>query len=123
MCNVRLGYRPPYSSNDPAKYVKCFGQLENAEAISTPPSVIRIQDFLETGLLNQDDNHLPSIVEGRELVAFMLKWIDIEVDEAKPAKQTFQYVSDFQDKAFQLSMCCRLEAGIIPGRGRCRRQR
>lgn len=79
LCSVRLGYHP-YSSNDPTKHVKCFGQLENAEAISAPPSAIRMQDFLDTGLLNQDDylfddNHQPSMVERCEFVAFMLKWM------------------------------------------------
>jgi len=85
---------------------ECLASLVNAETISAPISVLRLQEFLETGLVNQDhplfDSTLQTtMLERSELVVFMLKWLDIDVDEAKPAKQTFQYVSDFQEKMVQ----------------------
>ncbi|WP_333874240.1 TniQ family protein [Methylobacter sp.] len=85
---------------------ECLEQLANAEVVSAPPSVLWMQQFLEEGLLNQDNplfdtNHQPSIVERCEFITFMLKWLDIGKDLAKPARQKFEYVSDFQDKAIQ----------------------
>jgi len=88
------------------KQFECLEQLINAEAIPAPSSVIRMQEFLETGLVNPDNllfdaNHNSTMLERCELVSFMLKWLEIEVDAAKPARQTFKYVRDFQDRAIQ----------------------
>lgn len=85
---------------------ECLEQLANADVVSAPPSVLWMQQFLEEGLLNQentlfDTNHQLSIVERCELIVFMLKWLDIGKDLAKPARQKLLYVSDFQDKAIQ----------------------
>jgi hypothetical protein len=84
----------------------CLEQLTNAEAVPVPPSVVQMQQFLEKGLLNQqnelfDSNHQLSIVERCELIAFMLKWLDIGEDLAKPTRQKLEYVSDFQDNVIQ----------------------
>ena len=84
----------------------CLEQLANAEAVPAPQSVLFMQQFLEKGLLNQenklfDTNHQPSIVERCELIVFMLKWLKIGEDQAKPARQKLQYVSDFQDNAIR----------------------
>jgi TniQ len=37
------------------KQSKCLGQLPNAVTVPAPSSVLRMQQFLETGLLNQDN--------------------------------------------------------------------
>ncbi|MCK9621781.1 MAG: TniQ family protein [Methylobacter sp.] len=84
----------------------CLEQLTNAEAVPVPPSVLQMQQFLEKGLLNQqnnlfDTNHQLSIVERCELIAFMLKWQDIGEDLAKPTRQKLEYVSDFQDNVIR----------------------
>jgi hypothetical protein len=85
---------------------ECLAQLVKAEAIPAPLSVFRMQQFLETGLMNQDNplfdaNHQSTMVERCELMVFMLKWLQVGKDLAKPARQTFQYVSDFRDNAIQ----------------------
>ncbi|EGW23121.1 TniQ family protein [Methylobacter tundripaludum] len=85
---------------------ECLEQLANAEAIPVPLSVLRMQQFLEEGLLNQDNplfdaNNQPTMVERCELMVFMLKWLGVGEDLAKPARKKFEYVSGFQDKAIQ----------------------
>jgi TniQ len=88
------------------KQSKCLGQLPNAVTVPASPSVLLMQQFLETGLVNQDNplfdaQEQASILERCELIAFMLKWLDMGENLAKPARQKFEYVHDFQDKAIQ----------------------
>lgn len=90
------------------KQSKCLEQLPNTGMVSAPSSVILMQQFLEAGLVDQDnplidDEEQTSILERCELIAFMLKWQTIEVNQAKPSRQKFEYVNDFKDKATQSS--------------------
>jgi TniQ len=88
------------------KQNKCLEQLPNAVTISAPSTVLLMQQFLETGLVNQadsliDDQEQTSILERCVLIALMLKWQDMGENQAKPSRQKFECVNDFQDMAIQ----------------------
>jgi len=85
---------------------KCFDHLGKAVAIPAPSSIVRMQQFLDEDLLNQENpllgtSHKLAILKRSELIAFMLKWLEVDEVSAKPAKQKLQYVTDFQEKAIQ----------------------
>ena len=88
------------------KQLKCLEQLPNAVTVTAPSSVILMQQFLEAGLVDQDNplidaQEQTSILERCELIAFILKWQGLGENQANPARQKFEYVNDFKDKAVQ----------------------
>jgi len=84
----------------------CLEKLPNAKAIPAPLAVIRMQQFLETGMLNPENNlfdadHQLSLLERSEFIAFLLKWIDLGENETKPTRLNLLYVRVYQDKIIQ----------------------
>ncbi|NJA08338.1 TniQ family protein [Methylococcaceae bacterium WWC4] len=90
----------------PDKHCNCLAQLSGARAIIAPSSVVQMQQFLEKGMLEAgnpwfDAKELPTLRKRTELLAFLMKWLAIGDELAKPGRQQFQHVSDFQATATQ----------------------
>lgn len=85
---------------------QCLEQLANAETKPASASVVRMQEFLESGVVEFDNPwfnvlQAPTLLQRCELLAFLMKWLNIGENLAKPGRQTFQYVTDFQAVADQ----------------------
>ncbi|WP_064031427.1 MULTISPECIES: TniQ family protein [Methylomonas] len=99
-------YREQSFIKAPDKHCNCLAQLSSAQAIIAPSSVVQMQQFLENGAL-EAGNHwfeakqLPTLRQRSELLAFLMKWLAIGDDLAKPGRPQFQHVSGFQATATQ----------------------
>ncbi|AMK76930.1 MULTISPECIES: TniQ family protein [Methylomonas] len=85
---------------------KCLEHLTQAEAIQAPSSIVRKQRFLEDGILEFENHlfntdHMPTLLQRCELLEFMVKWLQIGEDAAKPSRHKFQYVTDVKVVAGQ----------------------
>jgi len=85
---------------------KCLEHLASADAQAAPASVVQMQQFLETGLWEVDyplldTKHSPILRQRIELLVFMMSWLTIGDDLAKPARQNFQHVAAFSAIARQ----------------------
>jgi len=83
---------------------ECFAHLGKAEALPAPPAIIHMQQFLEKGLLDQENqlsgtNHKLTILKRCELIVFVMKWLEVGEDSARPTRQKLQSVRDFQEQA------------------------
>lgn len=99
-------YREQSFIKAPDKHCNCLAKLAGARAIIAPSSVVRMQQFLEKGILEAgnpwfDAKQMPTLRQRSELLAFLMKWLAIGDELAKPGRRHFQRVSDFQAIAVQ----------------------
>lgn len=85
---------------------KCLHHLTGAESKSAPDSVIALQQFLEHGIRPHDSPLLDatqwlSLRRRSELIGFLMSWLAVAEDAAKPGRQNFHFVADFSAKAEQ----------------------
>ena len=79
----------------------CLDHLPNAESILAPLSVIELQRFVESGMV-QKENHcfevsnIPTMQQRCDLVVFMIKWLAIGENLAKPKRQIMPTVADMK---------------------------
>ncbi|MBD9359518.1 TniQ family protein [Methylomonas fluvii] len=97
----------PYRFHGPRKNSsKCLEYLARAETKPAPIAVIRLQQFLETGMLTGDhpffdtSQWLP-LARRYELLVFLMSWLAIGEDSAKPGRQTFEHMADFSVRTKQ----------------------
>jgi len=95
---------------------ECLKQLATAESHPAPASVVHMQRFLEKGILTADNplfdaEQIPTLRQRCELVVFLMKWLEIGDDLAKPTRQNFQRVADFKTMASQCAEALFSDAG------------